>query len=29
MAALVEAGLDPAFVADRVLAGIRSSDLYI
>ena len=29
MAALVEVGLDPDFVADRVLAGIRSNDLYI
>jgi NAD(P)-dependent dehydrogenase (short-subunit alcohol dehydrogenase family) len=29
MAALVDAGLDPAYVAERVLAGIRSNDLYI
>ncbi|TYL87024.1 SDR family NAD(P)-dependent oxidoreductase [Bradyrhizobium cytisi] len=29
MAALVEVGLDPDFVADRVLAAIRSNDLYI
>jgi len=29
MAALVDAGVDPAFVADRVLAGIRNNELYI
>ena len=29
MAALVETGLDPVLVAHRVIAGIRSNDLYI
>jgi NAD(P)-dependent dehydrogenase (short-subunit alcohol dehydrogenase family) len=29
MAALVDAGLDPGHVAERVLAGIRRNDLYI
>jgi NAD(P)-dependent dehydrogenase (short-subunit alcohol dehydrogenase family) len=29
MAALVDAGLNPAFVARRVLAGVRENDLYI
>lgn len=29
MAALVDAGIDPAFVADRVLAGIRNNELYV
>ncbi|WP_439368067.1 hypothetical protein [Bradyrhizobium sp. DASA03120] len=29
MAALVDAGMDPTYVAERVLAGIQSYDLYI
>ena len=29
MATLVAAGIDPAFVAERVLAGIADNDLYI